>query len=104
MEPCCPRYNYRRVDPRADIDKLIAGAGKLEAAIQKYFLSELADVKLGRLADELSALIARFILERQTGALRSAVVLTQESLGHFALPMVRPACEERIWAAYVYTL
>lgn len=56
------------------------------------------------LADDLSGLAARFVLDRQTQALRSAVVLAGHSLGHLALPFVRPACEERIWTAYLYPL
>jgi len=55
-------------------------------------------------SDDLSGLVARFVLGRQTEALRSAVVLARESLGHLALPFVRPACEERIWTAYLYSL
>jgi hypothetical protein len=92
------------VGAREDIEQLVAGADKLEAAIRTYFISELSDLKVSYLANNASALVARFILERQTGALRSAVILANESMGHFALPMVRPACEERIWAAYIYTL
>jgi hypothetical protein len=92
------------VASRQDLEQLVAGATKLETAIRTHFIPDLPDLKVSELAQNVSQLVAHFILERQTEALRAAVTLARQSLGHLALPMVRPACEERIWAAYLYAL
>jgi hypothetical protein len=85
-------------------DGLLEGASNLQAAIRDHFIAKLPALIMSSVAGDLSALVARFVLERQTEALRAAVVLAENSLGHLALPLVRPACEERIWAAYLYSL
>ena len=87
-----------------ETDGLLEGANTLQAAIREHFIAKLPDLTMSSVDGDLSALVARFILERQTEALRAAVVLAGNSLGHLALPLVRPACEERIWAAYLYSL
>jgi hypothetical protein len=60
--------------------------------------------KMSDFEGNLGALVARFVLETQCSALQSAVVLANESLGHLALPFVRPAFEERTWMAYLSSL
>jgi hypothetical protein len=83
---------------------LLSGAAKLEAAIVRHIIPLFPVIRVGEVGSKMTRLLAQFFVERQTAALRAAVVLTRESLGHLALPMVRPACEERIWLAYLLTL
>lgn len=85
-------------------EDFVAGADALQAAVRNYFISKLPTPRMSDVTNDLSGLAARFVLERQTEAVRSAVVLAGDSLGHLALPFVRPACEERIWTAYLYSL
>lgn len=89
-------------DPNQNMTQLVEGAGQLEAAVQAHFVAELPPVTLASVSENMSGLLARFVLERQLGAIRSAVILTKESLGHFAFPLVRPALDERIWLTYIY--
>lgn len=84
--------------------ELIDGAEALQAGVREDFVARLPALSMSDFPQNLSGMAARFVLERQTDALRSAVVLARNSLGHLALPFVRPACEERIWAEYLYSL
>jgi len=87
-----------------EIEEIVVGADSLAAGIRKYFIAKLADVAMSQFHGDLSGHVARFVLERQTEALRSAVVLARGSSGHLALPFVRLACEERIWVSYLFSL
>lgn len=44
------------------------------------------------------------MLVRQLASLKAAVALNEVNLGHTALPMVRPACDELIWVTYLCSL
>ena len=92
------------MSPASDVEEALAGAENLQATVRKYFISKLPSFTMSEVADDLSGLVARFVLERQVQGLRSGVVLAGNSLGHLGLPLVRPACEERIWTAYLFSL
>lgn len=51
-----------------------------------------------------SELIARSLITRQREALSGAVSLADMGLGHTALPSVRTACDELLWARYLSQL
>ena len=44
------------------------------------------------------------MVHRQLSAIRGAVLLAENELGHLTLPLIRPACEERIWLTYLLSL
>ncbi|WP_131803662.1 hypothetical protein [Pseudofrankia saprophytica] len=48
--------------------------------------------------------VAKAVIERQTSALRAALLLGDQCLGNLATAFVRQAFEEQIWLAYVETL
>lgn len=97
----CPIF--QAVAPRIPED-VVAGAEELQTAIRTSFITKLPAQSMLGFREDLSGFVVRFILERQCDAIRAAVALTRVSLGHLALPYVRPACEERIWVAYLYSL
>jgi hypothetical protein len=68
------------VDSREDVERLVAGARKVEAAIRMHFISRLPGLKMSDLADDVSRLVAQFFLERQTEALHAAVTLASAAV------------------------
>jgi hypothetical protein len=82
----------------------VAGAAALQEAIEVNFLPKLPKVTMADVSNNPDTLIASAVVIRQIGGLRSAVALARTSLGHLALPLVRPACEERIWIDYLFSL
>jgi hypothetical protein len=62
-------------------DGLLEGANTLQAAIRDNFVAKLPELTMSSVDGDLSALVARFVLERQTEALRAAVVLADKAPG-----------------------
>lgn len=83
---------------------LIDGADELQAAIADLILVRMPVPRMADLADGVPQVVARFVLKRQVSGVQAAVALARAGLGHLALPLVRPACDERIWWAYLASL
>lgn len=67
-------------------------------------LGYLKPVTLRRLVRDPFVMIGRSVTVRQATSLRAALTLVDAGIGHAALPMVRPACDELIWVKYLATL
>lgn len=91
----------RQDDKRAE---LIDGADELRAGITEMIIARLRQPRMGDLSNNVPEVVARFVLERQVAGVQAAVTLARASLGHLALPLVRPACDERIWWSYLLSL
>ena len=73
-------------------------------AAETHVLPALPQFGLDDARDNPAALVISAVVHRQLSAIRGAVVLTQNGLGHLTLPLTRPACEERIRLTYLLSL
>ena len=87
----------------SDVGDLVEGCRRLQEWIA-VLLDGLPAVEMRDVARDPFLFVGRAIAVRQNAALQAAVVLASADLGHTALPMVRPACAELIWATYLGNL
>jgi len=83
---------------------LVANVERLVDAADKHILPALPTLRLKDAEDRPFTLITAAIAERQISALRGATILARHGIGHLTLPLTRPACEERIWLDYLFSL
>lgn len=91
-------------DDTASLHEVIEAASELREAATALFVNLVPEFTLRDLVEQPTAVVAVACIRRQTDALDSAVVLARAGHGHIGLPLVRPACEERIWLAYLARL
>ena len=83
---------------------LLANVEALCLLANEHMIAALPELVLDDARDAPLILASTAAVHRQISALRGAVVLTQDGLGHLTLPLLRTACEERIWLAYLHSL
>ena len=79
--------------------------GAIEALLEhlKPFVAHITDIDW-KPKDGVLSLILRGMVRRQYDCLGAVTTLVRNGLGYAAAPMLRPACEEFIWATYLAQL
>jgi hypothetical protein len=79
--------------------------GAIEALLEhvKPFIAHITEIDWEP-RDGVLSLILRGIVRRQYDCLGAVTMLVRSGSGYAAAPMLRPACEEFIWATYLSQL
>lgn len=84
----------------SNLADLIDGCRRLHEWVT-VLLDDLPPMSMPEVLLDPFRFVGRAIALRQNTALHAAVALALADLGHAALPMVRPACDELIWVTYL---
>jgi hypothetical protein len=82
----------------------IALATRLVQHFGRIFISRHADIRWIDILEDPLLLAEKACIVRQHEALRAALVLNENGIGHLAVGFVRPACEEYIWLGYLNSI
>lgn len=86
-----------------NLSPLVEGAKSLTSWVDKL-VARWTPINMEVIRKDPFRMVGRAVIVRQASAIRSTVVLAENGLGHAALPMVRPACDELIWLSYLCSL
>jgi hypothetical protein len=68
---------------------------------ERLYLSTVGDIDWDQFYSGRLGYVEKVCVVRQCEAIKAALLLAKEGLGHLAVAYVRPACEEYLWLSYL---